>query len=147
MTDEDHFQTEIDKRPADPLPRQVFADWLEERGDPRAAGYRAMGECGLNGCHCSVRRDVVTDWLPNGRTRWHSYPHGSTRLWLPGPWFHATYKSHPAKDSYVRTGIFLNRRAAEDAAALAWLELTPEEREQCYRECGVIPSGQPAGAV
>ncbi len=45
MTDEAAFQAALDERPADHALRLVFADWLEERGDWRAAGYRWMGEC------------------------------------------------------------------------------------------------------
>lgn len=44
MTDERAFQAGLDDNPADHELRLVFADWLEERGDWRAAGYRFMGE-------------------------------------------------------------------------------------------------------
>jgi uncharacterized protein (TIGR02996 family) len=43
MTDEHAFQTALDENPANHAMRLVFADWLEERGDWRAAGYRYMG--------------------------------------------------------------------------------------------------------
>jgi uncharacterized protein (TIGR02996 family) len=44
MTDERAFQAGLDQNPANHELRLVFADWLEERGDWRAAGYRFMGE-------------------------------------------------------------------------------------------------------
>ena len=44
MTDESAFQAALDADPADFALRLVFAGWLEERGDWRAAGYRWMGE-------------------------------------------------------------------------------------------------------
>src|SRR5215510_9578888 len=43
MTTEDDFQAALDKNPEDWQTRLVFADWLEERGDVRAEGYRALG--------------------------------------------------------------------------------------------------------
>jgi uncharacterized protein (TIGR02996 family) len=43
VTTEDDFQKALDKRPDDWQTRLVFADFLEERGDPRAAGYRILG--------------------------------------------------------------------------------------------------------
>lgn len=44
MTTEDDFQRMLDENPGDHTTRLVFADWLDERGDPRAAGYRALGD-------------------------------------------------------------------------------------------------------
>jgi len=41
------FQAQLDANPGDSLCRQVFADWLDERGDIRAAGYRKLGEMGV----------------------------------------------------------------------------------------------------
>ena len=43
VTTEDDFQRALDKNPDDWQTRLVFADWLEERDDPRAEGYRALG--------------------------------------------------------------------------------------------------------
>src|SRR5687767_2932613 len=43
MVDETTFQRALDLEPHNWALRLVFADWLEERGDPRAAGYRWMG--------------------------------------------------------------------------------------------------------
>ena len=44
MTTEDDFRRLIDSNPNDWQNYLVFADWLQERDDPRAVGYRAMGE-------------------------------------------------------------------------------------------------------
>ena len=44
MTTESDFQTALDADPTDWQTRLVFADWLEEQGDSRVAGYRRMGE-------------------------------------------------------------------------------------------------------
>jgi uncharacterized protein (TIGR02996 family) len=40
--DESAFQAAIDAAPLDKLPRLVFCDWLDERGDERAAGIRVL---------------------------------------------------------------------------------------------------------
>src|SRR5579862_8640416 len=37
----------LDAHPDDYQTRLVFADWLEEHGDPRAPGYRALGALGI----------------------------------------------------------------------------------------------------
>jgi uncharacterized protein (TIGR02996 family) len=44
MNDEDAFQRAIDAEPGNLTLKRVFADWLEEQGDWRAAGYRWMAE-------------------------------------------------------------------------------------------------------
>lgn len=43
MTTEDDFRRALDAHPDDHHTRLVFADWLEEHGDPRAEGYRVLG--------------------------------------------------------------------------------------------------------
>ncbi len=47
MTTEDDFHAALDAHPDDGHTRLVFADWLEEQSDPRAAGYRAIAVRGL----------------------------------------------------------------------------------------------------
>src|SRR5688572_30810707 len=41
MTDDEAFVRRIVASPGDDLPRLVYADWLDDRGDPRAAYLRA----------------------------------------------------------------------------------------------------------
>ena len=65
MTDETAFQAALDERPADHALRLVFADWLEERGDWRAAGYRWMGE---NHSY-PIRSAMSWDWWDSGWLR------------------------------------------------------------------------------
>lgn len=43
MNDEEAFHEALDADPADQTIRLVFADWLQERDDLRADGYRALG--------------------------------------------------------------------------------------------------------
>lgn len=49
MTTEDDFQAALDADPGNWQTRLVFADWLQERGDERADGYRALGALRLSG--------------------------------------------------------------------------------------------------
>ena len=42
MTDEDHFLHAIRRKPDDALTRLVYADWLDERGDPRGEYLRLL---------------------------------------------------------------------------------------------------------
>ena len=44
MTDEEAFLAALAERPGDDLTRLVFADWLDERGDGRAAYLRLVVE-------------------------------------------------------------------------------------------------------
>lgn len=43
MNSEADFQRMLDANPEDWQTRLVLADWLQDRGDPRADGYRALG--------------------------------------------------------------------------------------------------------
>ena len=60
MTTEDDFQVALDTNPGDWRTRLVFPDWLPERSDPRADGYRALGV---------LRRAPVTTYKPP-QVRW-----------------------------------------------------------------------------
>lgn len=44
MNPEEGFLRQIQQEPEDPIHRQVYADWLEERGDPRAGYLRLQAE-------------------------------------------------------------------------------------------------------
>ncbi len=54
MTREDDFWSLLEKTPDDNLTRLVFADWLQESGDPRADGMRVLG--------LTNRRALPFDW-------------------------------------------------------------------------------------
>lgn len=132
MTTESDFQQLLNADPTDWQTRLIFADWLQERNDIRAAGYRALGLLRL--------RPLPTE----GQSR--------SRLWFFGngplviqdglsPYFHYTpcllqanwFEGIPS----VFTGIDLllkrwrhlsSRQEAEDAAAKAFALLDPTEQ-------------------
>jgi uncharacterized protein (TIGR02996 family) len=63
MTDEEPFIRAIVDSPGDETPRLVYADWLEERGDPRAPYLRAEHEV-------PKRFPMYADWeRPDGKVR------------------------------------------------------------------------------
>lgn len=123
MISEDDFQRMLDAKPDDWQTRLVFADWLQDRDDPRAEGYRAIG----------VNRMYFCNRFAHGRKKWiPSQPASIFRRihgCLAGPrqvpldWFHLV------EGSVASTGwvTFPNRRAAEEAAVRAFLRL-PERR-------------------
>lgn len=121
MTTEDDFQKKLDANPDDWQTRLVFADWLEEQGDPRAEGYRALGVRRLypgasKTWSCWWGRednDVVAAELRHGLLplEWLQLIPGDTFWWAD----------------------FYNRRKAEDAAALAFARLPPERRAELLK--------------
>jgi uncharacterized protein (TIGR02996 family) len=133
MTTEDDFQAALDANPEDWQTRLVFADWLQERGDPRAEGYRAL----------AVRRAVPQP--PHGRPRrsgsqpgwafWISSP-GAASL-LPEDWWFmwkAAVQTARTVNQKAIPYCLPTRRAAEDAAALAFAELPAERRTALLAE-------------
>lgn len=121
MTTEDEFQQLLDANPEDHHTRLVFADWLEERGDPRAEGYRALG---------ALRR---VPWYFSGARAWGYFSdhHELGRM-------HRS-RALPVRDwlkvmegnlrRRARNNPIGTRREAENAAAIAFAEL-PEARRQ-----------------
>ncbi len=122
MTDEDAFHAALDANPADSTLRLIFADWLEDRDDPRAAGYRAMGE------RCRIPKMTrygmpVRNTIPGMSDPDWSFCCGGYETLrfpedLPRAWSDALGSSH----------VHSTRREAEDAAALAFSRLSPGQQ-------------------
>ena len=123
MTTEDDFQRALDLYPRDHNTRLVFADWLQERNDPRAAGYRALGWLRL--LPLASTTAPRSAWFASKR-RWD----GSSNA-LPEVWF-AALAAHlglaEAHGQFLPPVETCPRREAEDAAALAFAAL-PAERQ------------------
>jgi uncharacterized protein (TIGR02996 family) len=111
VTTEDDFQRALDARPDDWQTRLVFADWLEERDDPRAEGYRAMGLIGIR----PTGDRGGWSWAQVG-------PPTPSPHHLPNDWFYALHNTGGAG---LYPATCPTRRAAEDAAALAFATLPP----------------------
>jgi uncharacterized protein (TIGR02996 family) len=121
MSEEDAFQTKLDMAWDDHTTRLVFADWLEEREDPRAEGYRALGL--FRSCPCNYGPQC--EWWA-----WDTaYKH--LECDLPCDWWDMIDCKPDLYHCSMRS--FPSRRDAEDAAALAWLKLSPERREEILK--------------
>ncbi len=139
-TTEDDFHRMLDANPEDHHTRLVFADWLQERNDPRAEGYRALGT--LQKQPADLRQDGYDDqWsYHNGEgtsrgglvTQRHALPQTWISQIVGGEWG----KSQPF---WAHVGRYSGgpdpktRREAEDHAALAFGQLPPEEKERILK--------------
>jgi uncharacterized protein (TIGR02996 family) len=121
VTTEEDFQTALDANPHDWHTRLVFADWLQDRDDPRAEAVRALGRL----CAHPVRIEMM---LSEGESAdkwkfiWGTDENDGARArelyaecLLPAAWYQCLAKVNPDEDArwwrYYDT-----RRAAEDAA-------------------------------
>lgn len=125
MTTEDDFQRQLDANPEDWQTRLVFADWLQERDDPRAEGYRALGF--LRNRPEENKKELFWVYSRAGS--------GASILWprcdLPEDWFELIYATKPELDpSRAWCGYVKTRREAEDAAALAFAKLSADRRAE-----------------
>jgi uncharacterized protein (TIGR02996 family) len=123
MTTEDDFQRALDASPDDWQTRLVFADFLEERGDPRAEGYRALG--------VNRRRpwpEFLTRFTFNSGHPYAGACDAGSPGTLPNDWYRT------ADPDWTRSGVGpfhkVERREAEDAAALAFAKLPAERRAE-----------------
>lgn len=130
MTTEDDFQRKLDENPNDWQTRIVFADWLEDRGDERATGYRFMGMRRLrpHSYHITKR----WSW---GNTETGRSAGGTLKAcwWRKLPYTIYTPESHPNANLCwgQRDTTTLTRREAEDNAARAFAELTSAQQATC----------------
>lgn len=127
MTTEDDFQRALDADPSDWMTRLVFADWLDERNDPRAEGMRALGSyrCypafgGLK--HRGGNGYVYLDESEGG---WKDYAYPA----LPADWFAILHDSSRDK-TRMWAGYTDTRREVENLAALAFSRLPAARRAE-----------------
>lgn len=99
--------------------RLVFADWLQEQGDRRAAGYRALGRLRLYPLNESRMYSFLND-----RASDHHKQHV-----LPTEWRKALLSMCNA----TTTGMVMDwfsRQKAEDDVAAAFLLLPPDRQQE-----------------
>jgi uncharacterized protein (TIGR02996 family) len=120
VTTEDDFQSALDKDPEDWQTRLVFADWLQDRDDLRAEGYRALGEL-RRWPHGAHGRDGSLWSYHGGRGRYKGGVAPADNA-LPLLWISALaqYSVSPASWGVPHAD---SRREAEDRAALALLSI------------------------
>lgn len=126
MTTEDDFQAALDAKPRDATTRLVFADWLDERGDPRAEGYRALGVRIR-----SLRTGDPTLLGNPDRWRWNFLPADWAALMDPPATAFRKEEDRPDAIATITVAEWLTtRRAADDAAALAFALLPADRRAE-----------------
>lgn len=132
MTTEDDFQAALDASPKDWQTRVVFADWLDDRGDPRAEGYRALG-LGRHQTDTSRANGVPEQyhWWDRAFTDTDSlygdYPAIFRPVSLAADWFGLLDAGRPDK---AKKRDFDSRREAEDCAARAFAKLPTARRTE-----------------
>jgi uncharacterized protein (TIGR02996 family) len=149
MTTEDDFQNWLDEHPDDHHTRLVFADWLQERGDPRAEGYRALGRL-RRWPHRWIYRSVevprsvfrlspsqaVVSWLFHDGSGTHGFYQDDNRPGtiddchaLPADWFRAADRRHLVTSEHYVCGDVIGeqdaiwtttRRSLEDRVVAAF---------------------------
>lgn len=120
MTTEDDFHALLDANPDDANTRLVFADWLQDRGDPRAEGYRAMGE------HRKRPHQISGLWWWARESEENAaHPHER----LPTDWFRPL--TWTSRDIYEGTFQYFDSRGeAASSAALAFAQLPAARRAE-----------------
>lgn len=103
--------------------RLVFADWLDERDDPRGPGYRALGMLGRRPAYCNTE----PTWFNAADTRVGGREGPED---LPRDWFLLLEGWDDNDGTYWRdwAGSGDAQARAEDAAALAFARLPPERQ-------------------
>lgn len=118
-------QQHLDDHPDDHRARRLLGEWLTWHGDRRGEGYAAMGACRKEP-HCGIRKRLV--WF-NERF-YATFAQGVVKSLchcLPGDWYDAM------RLPVVNWHDYDTRRAAENAAALAFARLPAERRAQLLK--------------
>lgn len=135
MTTEDDFHKALDAQPDDWHARLVLADFLEDRGDPRAAGYRALGARQMLASHAN---NYNRDTPPQGsRELWWWTTLTGRRNTVPADWYALIEGLEPCDDTFKPRAVSFNcntRRDAEDAAAKAFGKLPAGRQAELLAE-------------
>jgi uncharacterized protein (TIGR02996 family) len=129
VTAEDDFQLALDANPHDWQTRLVFADWLQDRDDPRADGYRALGH--LRSYPVLIQMEGEDgEWYFIFGNRGNALARPRWALCLvPEPWFKKLTKKHERnRNSYWK--YYDERREADDDAARAFAKLSAARRAE-----------------
>lgn len=146
MTSEDDFQAALDADPDDWQTRLVFADWLEERGDPRAEGYRALGAVQFRPLRIADRKKIAWTVGTANNPDHRDHPrHG--RAMVPADWYELVRPPTPAVHGWkmgAYWAYFRTRRECEDTLARDFAKLPLKRRAELLAETPYIPKPKPA---
>lgn len=142
LTTESDFQAALDAEPDNHLLRLIFADWLQERDDPRAAGYRALGVVGATpsragtfspesdgAYYCFVRKSSAEKLMGIWRLQ-DEWIRGAV---LDDLWCEEIYKLDPARHLNYSAGWIGYGRSVSDAldlGARAFTRLPAQHRAE-----------------
>lgn len=140
--DVEYLHAALDADPASAHLRRMLADAIDDVGGD-GSGYRALAACGRVGCdyHATTPRR----WTPHALASWFRLPNrfgfDDRPYFLPDDWFAAlTWHINGPGWTCGRWKDYPTRRAAEEAAARAFLSLPAERRATLLRgEC--LPRG------
>jgi uncharacterized protein (TIGR02996 family) len=138
MTTEDDFQAALDANPDDHNTRLVFADWLQDRDDPRAEAYRALGLLQRRpGCWRAYDSRTYALWC----WRAGSGTTSEAEELLPDDWYAllARHEHQPACAAEWRT-----RREAEEDAITAFAKLPAARRAELLAKAPLTGGTSPA---
>ena len=141
MTAEDDFQLALDANPHDWQTRLVFADWLQDRDDPRAEAYRALGHLRVHPIRIEL---MISDGEPGGwEFIWGTDANDGARArelysacFLPAAWYDSLPELRPDEHT-VWWRYYPTRRAAEEAAVEAFARF----RASATLESAPAPTG------
>lgn len=133
------FQAALDAQIEDDTARLVFADWLDDRDDPRATGYRLLAAFRLRPSL------LYGDHPPGAKGNWgwsSSVTGRPCKAVLKSYWWNALthVEYHPGfgPPGYrARNAWYPTRAVAEDDAAAAVSRLTEFNRRALIREAGL----------
>jgi len=129
MNDEQAFNTFLDANPTDHHARQVFADFLQDRSDPRAPGYRKLGKLEKYPMPMSWSADQDSDHFIKfiGFVNLAQHPDPDKNSWHPCAlpnWWLSLVKQRPLTPNEPNVKYFRSRQEAEEAAAQAFALIT-----------------------
>lgn len=134
--DEGEWHAVLDAHPEAHDVRVRFAAWLRERGDERADGYAALAACErvprflderIQTLYCFANLDTV-----DARSQYSADVNAFCRV--PGDWYIAMMPPvFFPQEAPLSWRDYPTRRAAEDAAALAFRKLPARRRAKLLR--------------
>lgn len=128
MTSEEDFRAMVEANPLDFDTLLVFADWLQDRDDPRAEAWRALG----------VNRIAVWSFPLGDGKRHYTFANWSScdddRSAIPGDWWVCCKSLLKRRELYADSPKqFFSKptaREAYDVVVAAFLNLPPERRAE-----------------
>ncbi len=131
MTNEEDFHKMLDENPDDHQTRMIFADWLEDRNDPRAAGYRALGQLQRRPAVSDIATTSASMWgrMGTGTSQFVDHPHYGPSM-LPPEWADRIGHTHSNFGSGNSWKVLNTRREADDAAAMAFAHIPEPVRRR-----------------